>query len=524
MGKHEQIWGATWVVAVFSVLMIGAGAARDIFTASLFGASDAIDAFMIAFAVSICFYGVLASVIDSAFLPLYAERLRDQDSHPSGLLLYILLAVSAFLIAVTVVLIMLVPLYMPLVARGFSGSKLLLAERLCQALLVLVFLNGLAGLLKAVHNAHLRFALPSLGNVVVPLCALLFLFLLRDRMGVWTLVWGTIAGAFVRLVVMAPFVLGRIREVPLSARRGTELKTMLVFSSLAIPLLLSAILTQANAVVIQSVASTLERGTVASLAYADRVFQVPVNLIALTLWSSAFPFLSHAWECHELEKFRGTLSWASRLILMVAIPLAAVFVFGGQEIVRLLFMRGAFDAQAAHSTGLVLSISGIGLAPVCWGYVFGRALQATRRMWAFAGVSLLNVTLNGVGCVLLSRWWGIAGIAASGVITFTFSTGVLAFLLRRSTGFSLERTRWPLFGKVAIASLAMVCTARGLAWILSRMGVSSSEGGVVAGGSPWVVGVIVYAVFLLVLRVGEAKSVATRLLSWYRGASASVRS
>jgi putative peptidoglycan lipid II flippase len=517
LGKqHEQIGEATWIVGVFSALMIAVGAARDVLTAASFGASDVMDAFMLAFSLSVCVYGILTSVIDTAFLPLYTERLKRQDASPSSLLFSISAATSSFLAVSTAILIVLVPHYMPLIASGFSGAKLLMTEHFCQGLLALVFLNGLAGLFKAVHNAHFRFGVPSFTNVLVPLSALIFLILFREIMGVWSLVWGTMFGTLLKLVVMGPLVVGKMRQDGFGHLKGAEIRSVLAFSSLAAPLVLGGSFARANTVVVQAIATKLPAGSVSILAYADRIFQVPVNLVALSLWTSIFPFLSREWEGGELSRFKETLAWGFRVVLIVVIPIAAVLIFGSGSLVGALFMRGAFDAKAAYSTSLVLTISGIGLVPVSLGYLFGRALHATRSMWTFAVVSLFNVTINAVGCVLLSRWWGIAGIAAAGTITFTLSTMLLAFLVRRKTGVMLARQELHLIAKIAIASVVMVCAALGLSYGIGRGNFLPPSFRVWATLLGWTIGLGIYVVCLLLFGVEEVKRAAAICAGWCR--------
>ena len=499
---------------MFSALMIGVGALRDILTAAFFGASDAIDAFMLASSFCVCIYGILTSVIDTAFLPLYTERLKRRNASPASLLSSIAVATTCFLTVSTVAMIVFVPYYMPLIARGFSGDKLQMTEHFCQALLALVFLNGVSGLFKAVHNAHFRFGVPSFSNVVVPVFAVLFLFSFRETMGVWSLVWGAILGTAVKLTVMSPFVLEHLRQDGFPSLKGAELRAVLAFSCLAAPLILGVSFSRANAVVVQAIATRLPAGSVAMLAYADRVFQVPVNLIALPLWTSIFPYLSREWESRNMPAFRETLVWGFRVILIVVMPITLILVLGSSSVVGALYMRGAFGTDAARSTSLVLSISGIGLIPVSLGYLFGRALHAARKMWAFAGVSLLNVAVNGIACVLLSRWWGIAGIAAAGTITFTLSAFLLAALLRSKAGFVLTRGELVLVGKLALASLAMLCVGIGLGRLPKQGSLVPTHFHNWVSLLGWMTGVLTYFLIMFALGVEEVRRATSILVGW----------
>ena len=179
-------------------------------------------------------------------------------------------------------------------------------------------------------------------------------------------------------------------------------------------------------------------------------------------------------------------------------------------------LRGEFGAEAARSTSLVLSISAIGLVPVSLSYLLGRALHATRSMWTFAAVNLLLVAMNTVGCIMLSKHWGIGGIAASGTITFVLSTILLWALVRRKTGVTVGRGEMRLAAKVMIASTVMVCTALGFTYAAGQVGTTSPRFAIFASLVGWLIGVGGYLVCLSLLKVEEVGRGVALCVSWFR--------
>ena len=134
----------------------------------------------------------------------------------------------------------------------------------------------------------------------------------------------------------------------------------------------------------------------------------------------------------------------------------------------------------------------------------------------FAGVSLFNVTLNGLGCFFLSRCWGIAGIAASGSITFAIGTALLAAMVKRRTNTIVTREELGLVAKVAIATLVMVCVSLSLSRQLTETvtGAFGPQPWISLGS--WVGGATIYVLCLFLLKVEEARTAVARSFAWCR--------
>ena len=107
-----------------------AGAVKVILAARLFGAGDAMDAFLIAFLLPAFFMDMLAGPLDSALIPALIE-LRQKQGKAAAEALYsnVLAAAGAGFVIAALVAAALSGFILPLLAPSFGPEKLELTER-----------------------------------------------------------------------------------------------------------------------------------------------------------------------------------------------------------------------------------------------------------------------------------------------------------------------------------------------------------------------------------------------------------
>ena len=132
-------------------------------------------------------------------------RVREQEGHDRAqqLLSSAMLWVCLLLAAATVLMALTARGFFPLIASNFGPAKLELSERLFYALLPLVLITGIATNCTAVLNTFDRFALPALAPIATPAFVILGALLLSGRVGIWAMVYSTLAGALVHAAMVA---------------------------------------------------------------------------------------------------------------------------------------------------------------------------------------------------------------------------------------------------------------------------------------------------------------------------------
>lgn len=183
------------------------------------------------------------------------------------------------------------------------------------------------------------------------------------------------------------------------------------------------------------IASFLLSGSISYLYYANRVFQLPLALFAIALSVGIFPKIARLIKNNDkkeaLKLFKNGF-W----FLLFLLSLSAIGgIILSNEIVTLLFQRGAFSVEDANKSADVLQMYLIGLIPYGLAKLFSLWLYASHRQKEAAKISLFALTTNVLLYALLIEPLGVKGLALAsslaGVVLLVFtvrSFGIKEFL------------------------------------------------------------------------------------------------
>ena len=174
-----------------------------------------------------------------------------------------------------------------------------------------------------------------------------------------------------------------------------------------------------------SLASSLGRGQVAALYYAERLLELPLGLVGVCLGMASLPTLSRLAAAKEFSLFSDQLRTALRLTLLLSLPAAAGLWAVGPRLVEGLLRHGAFGDNAAYETGLAL-----------WAYLPGLPAFAVNRSLLAACNALGEVRRTAVSAV----WAVVATLAVGAALVHSLSgsLGVMAPALAVSLGLWLQ--------------------------------------------------------------------------------------
>ncbi len=188
------------------------------------------------------------------------------------------------------------------------------------------------------------------------------------------------------------------------------------FTSLFIPAVWGGSSLQINSFVGTILASFLVTGSVSYLAYAQRIFQLPLALFAIATATALFPSISKALKNnHETLAYEnlGKGFW----LLSFSLGFATIGgVILSEPIIWLLFERGAFSPEQTKETARVLSMFMLGLLPLGLAKLFSLFLYATYRQNKAAKIATISVVINILASLLFMQSMGASGIALAGSI------------------------------------------------------------------------------------------------------------
>ncbi len=203
-GAGRRILRAAVSVTAAGVVVKLAAMFKEIVVASVYGRSDAMDAFLAAFLIPGLLINLIAESMNQALIPtLIRVRLEQGHARAQQLLSSSMLATLGMLIGVSLAMAALARLFFPLIGSNFSPLKLDLAIHLFYALLPCVVLGGIASNCTAVLNTLGRFTWPALTPLILSACVVFSTLTLRNSLGVWALAVATVAGGALQAGALA---------------------------------------------------------------------------------------------------------------------------------------------------------------------------------------------------------------------------------------------------------------------------------------------------------------------------------
>jgi putative peptidoglycan lipid II flippase len=409
-GINRSIFRAAVSVGAAGVVVKVIAAFKEIAVASVYGRSDAMDAFLAAALIPSLLVNLIAESMNQALVPTLI-RVREQEGRDRAqqLLSSSMLWLCLLLGAASTVLALVGHGFFPLIASHFPPAKLQLACRLFYVLLPIVLIAGVATNFTAVLNTLDRFALPALAPIVISASVLAGVLLFGARFGIWAMVYSTLAGSLLHAIIVALMMEAKGYRFRLRWYGMTE--AMREVAGQYGPVLLSGVVASGGLLVDQSMAAMLPAGSVSALVYANRFVSVVLTLLAGAVSTAIVPYFSRMIAYRDWAGCRQTLRTWVTITAFVSVFVAIALIAGARPLVHVLFERGRFGPRDTAVVSSVLAMYAIQIPFFSTSRVYYRFLVAMRRTDLVLYCGILNLGLDVVLNLVLMRWFGVAGIA-----------------------------------------------------------------------------------------------------------------
>jgi putative peptidoglycan lipid II flippase len=439
------------------------GVVREQVLAALFGASNAMDAYNVAFRVPNLVRDLFAEgAMSAAFVPTFTRRVTESGKEAAWRLGN---NVVNALIVFTGVLVMLGVVFANQLVWVFASEyaavpgKLELTVLLTRVMLPFLTLVAVAaafmGMLNSVHRFFIPALSPAMFNVATIACALL-LVPLMPRLGlpgIAAIAIGTVIGGIGQLALQWPV----LRREGFTYRAQLEWKDEGLRRVLLLmgPGTIGLAATQVNVFVNTVLATGEGTGAVSWLNYAFRLMYLPIGLFGISIATATLPTVSRDAARLDREAVRRTLANGLSLMLMLNVPATVGLIALSTPIVQTIFERGAFTPADTAATAGALQFYAAGLIGYSVVRIATPAFYALGQNRTPVAVSVATVVVNAVLNIALVRTMGYRGLALGTALASLFNASLLWLLLRRHLSGLEDRRVLSSFARIVVASLIM---------------------------------------------------------------------
>ncbi|MCP3688338.1 MAG: murein biosynthesis integral membrane protein MurJ [Gammaproteobacteria bacterium] len=457
---------STLSVGSMTMLSRMLGLARDIIIARFFSASDAADAFFIAFKIPNFLRRLFAEgAFSLAFVPVlteYRNQLSEAETRELinrvagtlGLILLLLAAIGVFAS----------PLLISIFAAGFidQPEKFNLTADMLRITFPYILLISMTAMSAGILNTWKRFLVPAFTPVLLNLSMIACAMWLSPRLDVpiTALAWAVLIAGILQLLFQLPFLYREgLLPTPVWGWRHAGVQKIL---KLMVPALFGSSVAQVNLLFDTFIASFLVSGSVSWLYYSDRLLEFPLGVFGIALATVVLPNLSEAHYKKGATHFSQTLRWAIQLSLLVAVPATIGLFLLAQPILSTLFEYGVFAVTDTHMAAFSLMAYCLGLPAMVLIKILASGFYARQNTRTPVRIGIqamcLNMLLNVVFVVTMIRTDFMAphvGLALATTGSAYFNAAMLAFTLEKEHILEGFNTFGLILLKVLLACCAM---------------------------------------------------------------------
>ena len=480
-------------MAVGTLLSRITGLVRNLLLVAILGTAVLGDTYNVGNTMPNIIYNlIVGGALTAVFVPQIVRQSRAADGG-SAYISRLFTFVSSILLILTVLAILLAPIFVSFYAPTFSGKSYELTLAFMRYCLPQIFFMGVFALLGQIANARSIFGpmmwAPILNNVVAISVFASFLSseLTFDGITNEQVRWlglGTTLGVLVQALVLIPVL--RRAKISLRPRfdwRGSGLGHSIRLAGWTV---LFVLISQIGYLITVNLATrasvkALAEGISYGVGYtpysnAYLILLLPHSIVTISVVTAILPKLSSFVIDNDLAKLREQLIKAIKLVGVVTVPSAALFLAFGSLISDVLFF--GISSNDARYIGYVLAAFALATIPLSINLIAIRGLNAFENTRAQVRANLIingvAIVLSLIGFFILPTRWITVGLAAAFTISYWVGSIVTFLLLEKESGVIEKRGFIRTYGRLAVASCVVIAP---MYFMLQAINTDSIPGG-----------------------------------------------
>ncbi len=412
------------IVGIGTIIVKMSGLIRDNIVSLRFSQDIFRDGYSLAFNIPDLFYNLLVGgAIYSTVAPYLSAKLAVGKEKEGVRVVSIFISVVCIVMLVVCTLgtVFSEPIY-ALYAMGnddIDPEVLNLAAKASKMLFPQIFFIMLAALCNGILTAYRKFTITSFGPVLYNILVILAIYLFggNTQHNLVMTTGGILAATAIYFVCQYSLGFKQMRQFRFSFHPAN--KEFLMLFRRAIPILISASITQINVVVLNHFALLFDEGSVYGFRNASTIWQIPYTVFVVAITTVMTPELAGDYESKKYSKASELISHSMKSALFMTIPSAAFIAVLNVDVVKAIYQWHSYytDVHAQVAATFLLGFSSaIVTATVI--HVFNQAFYAIGQTKLPLVAGILGLIINPVACHIMVRT-GVGPLSLSLAYSFT---------------------------------------------------------------------------------------------------------
>src|SRR5438874_9695504 len=463
--REHTAFSATVLLVTTILLSRIVGFLREMYIAWAFGATKITDAYLAGFTIPDWVnYLVAGGTASITFVSIYTRFLAEKREDEARQTFSAVITIMTVVLGIAVIAAeIFAPQLNRLMFSKFDPQQFALCVHLTRILLPAQLFFYVGGVVSAVLLSRRMFLLPAIGPIVYNGGIILGGLFFSRRIGISSLAYGAVAGAFVGI-----FLINAIG----AAKTGVGYRVSFDFRNraflewvrLSIPLMLGVSLVTADDWILRYFASG-SSGDITRLNYAKRLFQVPIAVLGQAASQASLPFFARLVGEKKFGEFADTVNASIYRIVAAAVLVSSFMTAAAFPLIDLVYRRGQLHFSDSQTTAIYFFWFSLSLAFWSAQGLYARAFYAAgNTLTPMIASTIITLGTLPIYAALFNRL-STVGLVIASDIGIAANCIRVAFLLNRRGLVPLRGLQWKEIGKALLVSIV----SGFLAWEATRL-------------------------------------------------------
>jgi len=406
------------------------GFVREIMFAHLFGAGILMDAFRVAFRIPNLLRDLLAEgTLTPAFLPVFSDYHTHYGKATAAK--FVSLILGAMLVitgGITIIGGVFAPLWVKLVAFGFTPEKSLLAVKLTRIMFPFLVFISIGALVMGILNFFNHFFTTGAASCWFDIAIIGSGLLFYKKLGIQSIAYGALIGGALQLAYQLPFL---AKEGYLTLPKFKFSKDVKKVLLLMLPISIGYGASKINVIVNTLIASFLQDGAISWLEYAFRLMWIPVGVIGVALANVSLSFASKELSKNNRQEFKRIIQLSLVYGALLSIGVAILLYFLAIPLCKIIYQHGNFKALDTINTAGALRAYCFGIPGLVMTKILATGFYALKETKTPMWVSFITVAVNVCAAITLVKTLDFKGIALAASISNLTNAIILGLMFKK---------------------------------------------------------------------------------------------
>lgn len=472
---------------------------------SFYGADNLeLNIYSYAIAIPNTIFNCFGTALSTVFIPIYAGHLaKGENDKAARFANNIITIASAFTAALILVGIALSPV-LPKLTSFDSGEGYNFAVKALMIMMPVMLFYGLNYIFQGILQSKGKYGWPAFVSVPSSLVVIGYVFTLGDKYGVTGLLLATFIGLSLQaLILIPPAIKAGFRYKPSFKLKDED---VINAGKMTVPVLIGVSAYQFNMFFNTTMIARFD-GMVTLLTFVQNIVVYMVLAFVYSVTAVVYPKLTASAAEGKMDEYKYTLTSVLSTTLTLLVPITLGFMTVREPMLQLISNYGKITDADIKKAGLLVLMYSIGIVGVGSKEILDRAFYALKDTKLPAINGFIIMAVNVVLSLTLTNVIGAYGIPLAYSVASLTGLVVLLIALRKKIG-QYCKGLGTNFVKCVISGIIMAAAVIAVNYGLDNvLAADSLVVRLVKLGVPVCVGVAVYAVMIVILKVDAVKPI-----------------